>query len=161
MILPEDSEKPMQSKERNNMDIGQALSELILKSKSEGRLTCGVASSVKLLEMGPDFVLLCILPVDRNQSVMVSIQQTLVEAFCRDNDINLVKVDSTDKLSALVRYEDPNDNEDYRDYCCVLVQAPTSCAEKCEFRKMNQSIVDYYNSVFVDWESEPIIELPG
>lgn len=54
---------------------------------------------------------------------MVSIQQTLVEAFCRDNDIDLVKVDNTDKLAALVRYDDDsNDNEDYRDYCCVLVQ---------------------------------------
>ncbi|GAB1600157.1 Hypothetical predicted protein [Argonauta hians] len=161
MLLSEESEKTMQSSERNNMDIGKALRELIVKSNSDGRLTCGVASSVKLLEMGPDFVMLCILPVDENQSVMDSIHQTLIEAFCRDNYIDFVKVDNTEKLASLIRYDDPIDNEVYRDYCCVLVQAPSSSSDCFESRKLSKMIVDYWNTACMAWDTEPIIEVPG
>jgi len=39
-----------------------------------------------------DSVMLCILPVNDTNDVTLQIHSTLIEAFCWENDINLVKV---------------------------------------------------------------------
>lgn len=158
MVITEETEKKMQPEKMDNLAIGEALRDLIIIARNNDRLTCGVASSAKLLEMNSDVVMMCILPVDPNQPVTVAIQQTLIEAFCWEREICLMKVDSTEKLASLVRADDSNGNEqDYKDYCCVLVQCPS----ESNTSQPDKMIAKYYNLYMNGSSNRPIIELPG
>lgn len=158
MILPDDAEKQMQPESMDN--LGEVVRDLIIVARNDDRLTCGVASSVKLLEMNSDVVMMCILPVDPNQPVTVGIQQTLIEAFCWESDICLMKVDSTEKLANLIRADDSNGNEqDYKDYCCVLVQCPSS---ESTTSRPDRIFATYYNNLYMNGTSNrSILVLPG
>lgn len=57
--------------------------------------TCYVQDSITLLLCDcreTDRVMLCILPESKTQDVSIRIQHTLIEAFCRENDVRVLKV---------------------------------------------------------------------
>ena len=81
--------------------------------------------------------MLCVLPQDVHSDVTLHIQFTLLEAFCWENDIRVVKVDDVDKLGvALERNSDvtttavegsnasPEQQRQltHNDYSCVIVE---------------------------------------
>ena len=82
--------------------------------------------------------MLCVLPQDVHSDVTLHIQFTLLEAFCWENDIRVVKVDDVDKLGvALERNSDvtttttvegsnasPEQQRQltHSDYSCVIVE---------------------------------------
>ena len=45
-----------------------------------------------LLFRNPDSVMLCVLPVNNSDDIALDIHYTLIEAFCLENDISLLKV---------------------------------------------------------------------
>ncbi|XP_022102907.1 growth arrest and DNA damage-inducible protein GADD45 alpha-like isoform X2 [Acanthaster planci] len=75
-----------------SMDARMALRELLLSAKVEGRITYGVYPSVRKLGSEPNKVMLCI-HADNNadEDVALHIHFTLMEAFCREHHIRLLK----------------------------------------------------------------------
>ncbi|KAI0209523.1 Growth arrest and DNA damage-inducible protein GADD45 alpha [Lamellibrachia satsuma] len=130
----EDSDDTKTYKIDNKMDIGLMLRDCLEAAKKEDRVTCGLDNACELLETKADGVMLCILPVNDTNDVTLQIHSTLIEAFCWENDINLVKVDSTEKLVKLLGSA-PATNDNDRpavrpvaattaDFECVLVEYP-------------------------------------
>ena len=91
----------------------------------------------------PDDVMLCVLPSYSGAEATLHIHLTLIEAFCLEVGIQVVKVDDVESLRKLLsskfersisrRSEDEDDNEDddeddvgTTDYNCLLVEVSDS-----------------------------------
>lgn len=80
----------------------------------------------------PDSVVLCVLATDEDDEddIALQIHFTLLQAFCCDNDINILRVSGMRRLAQLLEEdtEDGNGNEP-RDLHCILVTvSPGSAA---------------------------------
>lgn len=72
----------------------------------------------------PDSVVLCLLATDEEDEddIALQIHFTLLQAFCCDNDINILRVSGMRRLAQVLEEdtEDGNGNEP-RDLHCILV----------------------------------------
>lgn len=131
---------------------------VLLQSQKEGRLTCGVFACVKLLNSKPDNVTLCVLPsVNPHLDVTVDIQHKLIEAYCWENGISVLKVDSKQKLETL--FESKSNNDSYgctcSDLTCLLVEtSPTALSEEEYITEFCDGVIN--NNVY----PRPVIDLP-
>lgn len=71
---------------------GKSLKKVLLRAKDEGRLVCGVFECASHLEKSPELAMLCILPELTSSHITMSIQHKLIEAYCLENSIQLIKV---------------------------------------------------------------------
>ncbi|KAJ0062995.1 hypothetical protein NL108_010272, partial [Boleophthalmus pectinirostris] len=70
----------------------------------------------------PDSVVLCVLAVDNEEDVALQIHFTLLQAFCCDNGITILRVSGVRRLQQLLRGEETNKNlEEHGDFHCMLV----------------------------------------
>lgn len=142
----------------SQMDIGEALKEVLLKALEAERITCGAFAGAKLLSSNPDNVSLCILPdVNPTVDVTVHIQHKLIEAYCWENDIPVLKVDSMEKLTSLCKTKTGNEmnSVDTSDLSCILIEYPQTGTDT------DETISKFYNNILInDVYPRPIIDLP-
>ncbi|KAM9358568.1 growth arrest and DNA damage-inducible protein GADD45 beta-like [Symphorus nematophorus] len=115
------------STEKKMETVSSALEELLVAAQRQDCLTVGVYESAKLMNVDPDSVVLCILATDEEDEddIALQIHFTLLQAFCCDNDINILRLSGVRRLSQLLEEqpEDSNGNEP-RDLHCILVTNP-------------------------------------
>ncbi|XP_060062367.1 growth arrest and DNA damage-inducible protein GADD45 alpha isoform X1 [Erinaceus europaeus] len=89
--------------------VGDALEEVLSKALSQRTITVGVYEAAKLLNVDPDNVVLCLLAADEDddRDVALQIHFTLIQAFCCENDINILRVTNPGRLAELLLLE-PN-----------------------------------------------------
>ena len=63
-----------------------------MRAREDNRITSGVFDCANKLEQEPESVMLCLLPGGTSDDISVSIQHKLIEAYCWENDINVIKV---------------------------------------------------------------------
>uniref|UniRef100_A0A665U7D0 Growth arrest and DNA damage inducible beta n=1 Tax=Echeneis naucrates TaxID=173247 RepID=A0A665U7D0_ECHNA len=110
--------------------VGRALEDLLGAAQSQDRLTVGVYESAKLMNVDPDSVVLCVLAADEEDEgdIALQIHFTLLQAFCCDNDINILRVSGLRRLAQLL--DDTGDGTEPRDLHCILVtvsSGPLKC----------------------------------
>uniref|UniRef100_A0A8V5G141 Growth arrest and DNA damage-inducible protein GADD45 alpha n=1 Tax=Melopsittacus undulatus TaxID=13146 RepID=A0A8V5G141_MELUD len=83
---------------------GDALEEVLSKALSQRSLTLGVYEAAKLLNVDPDNVVLCLLAADEEEEgdAALQIHFTLIQAFCCENDINILRVNNPARLAQLL-----------------------------------------------------------
>ncbi|KAL4593662.1 growth arrest and DNA damage-inducible protein GADD45 gamma-like [Arapaima gigas] len=98
---------------------GRTLGEALLAARSEARLTVGVYESAKIMNDDPDSVCFCVLAADDEYECDIALQIhfTLIQAFCFDNDISVVRVSDLRRLARIVGHE----SADAEDAHCVLI----------------------------------------
>lgn len=115
--------------------VSSALESLLVAAQRRDCLTVGVYESAKLMNVDPDSVVLCVLATDAEDSddIALQIHFTLLQAFCCDNDINILRVSGLRRLAQLLDEEtaDPNGNEP-RDLHCLLVTNPPVDPLQCQ-----------------------------
>ncbi|XP_070764788.1 growth arrest and DNA damage-inducible protein GADD45 beta-like [Enoplosus armatus] len=115
------------STEKKMETVSQALEELLVAAHRKDCLTVGVYESAKLMNVDPDSVVLCVLATDEEDEddIALQIHFTLLQAFCCDNDINILRVSGMRRLAQLLEEDtkDSNGNEP-RDLHCILVTNP-------------------------------------
>ncbi|KAK7131227.1 hypothetical protein R3I94_016379 [Phoxinus phoxinus] len=101
---------------------GQALEEVLLSAKANDYLTIGVYESAKIMNVDPDSVSFCVLAIDEDFECDIALQIhfTLIQAFCFDNDISIVRVNDIQRLSEIVG----DKPEQFEDAHCVLITNP-------------------------------------
>ncbi|XP_053312777.1 growth arrest and DNA damage-inducible protein GADD45 gamma [Spea bombifrons] len=109
---------------------GEALQELLLSAQRHECLTVGVYESAKVMNVDPDNVTFCILAADEfdEGDIALQIHFTLIQAFCCENDINIVRLNDTEKLAQILGYTD--DSGEPKDLHCVLITNPNEDAWK-------------------------------
>ncbi|XP_020515524.1 growth arrest and DNA damage-inducible protein GADD45 beta [Labrus bergylta] len=115
------------STEKKMETVSQALEELLVAAQKQDCLTVGVYESAKLMNVDPDSVVLCVLATDEEDEddIALQIHFTLLQAFCCDNDINILRVSGVRRLAHVLEEDtgDSNGNEP-RDLHCILVTNP-------------------------------------
>ncbi|XP_019393972.1 PREDICTED: growth arrest and DNA damage-inducible protein GADD45 beta [Crocodylus porosus] len=73
----------------------------------------------------PDSVVLCLLAMDEEDEddIALQIHFTLIQAFCCDNDIHILRVSGMQRLATLLG-EGAQDGGEPRDLHCILVTNP-------------------------------------
>ncbi|KAJ7335624.1 hypothetical protein JRQ81_013565 [Phrynocephalus forsythii] len=109
---------------------GKALQELLASSQRRGCLTAGVYESAKLMNVDPDIVAFCVLAADEDDEgdIALQIHFTLIQAFCCENDIDIVRVNDIPKLAAIVGANE--ESGEPRDLHCILITNPNEDAWK-------------------------------
>nr|XP_019569338.1 PREDICTED: growth arrest and DNA damage-inducible protein GADD45 gamma [Rhinolophus sinicus] len=109
---------------------GKALHELLLSAQRQGCLTAGVYESAKVLNVDPDNVTFCVLAADEEDEgdIALQIHFTLIQAFCCENDIDIVRVGDVQRLAAIVGAGDEAGPPG--DLHCILISNPNEDAWK-------------------------------
>ncbi|XP_076005651.1 growth arrest and DNA-damage-inducible, gamma a [Genypterus blacodes] len=104
---------------------GAALEELLVAAKKQEYLTVGVYESAKVMNVDPDSVAFCVLATDAEYECDIALQIhfTLIQAFCFDNDINVVRVNDIERLADLVGTDESGEPKDAH---CILVTSPSA-----------------------------------
>ncbi|XP_061696087.1 growth arrest and DNA-damage-inducible, alpha, a isoform X2 [Syngnathoides biaculeatus] len=84
--------------------VAKALEEVLIRALPQGCITVGVYEAAKSLNVDPDNVVLCILAADDDDEIDVALQIhfTLIQAFCCENDINILRVNNTRRLAQIL-----------------------------------------------------------
>lgn len=115
--------------------VAKALEEVLMSALPQGCITVGVYEAAKSLNVDPDNVVLCILATDGEdvKDVALQIHFTLIQAFCCENDIDILRVDNTRRLAQILCGGEGKGAERGRtgggeptDLHCVLVTSPRS-----------------------------------
>uniref|UniRef100_A0A8D2D510 Growth arrest and DNA damage-inducible protein GADD45 gamma n=2 Tax=Sciurus TaxID=10001 RepID=A0A8D2D510_SCIVU len=103
---------------------GKALHELLVSAQRQGCLTAGVYESAKVLNVDPDNVTFCVLAADEEDEgdIALQIHFTLIQAFCCENDIDIVRVGDVQRLAAIVGTGDEAGTPG--DLHCILISNP-------------------------------------
>ncbi|XP_054468676.1 growth arrest and DNA-damage-inducible, gamma b, tandem duplicate 1 [Anoplopoma fimbria] len=101
---------------------GKALEEVLVTAKDNDALTVGVYESAKVMNLDPDSVSFCVLAMDEDFQVDIALQIhfTLIQSFCFDNDISIVRVSDMQRLVEIVG----DKAEQLEDAHCVLITNP-------------------------------------
>ncbi|KAI7797695.1 growth arrest and DNA damage-inducible protein GADD45 gamma [Triplophysa rosa] len=99
---------------------GTALEELLVSAKKQDCLTVGVYESAQVMNVDPDSVAFCVLATDEEYECDIALQIhfTLIQAFCFDNDINIVRVHDIERLADIVCGDQADEPKDAH---CILV----------------------------------------
>ncbi|XP_074547024.1 growth arrest and DNA damage-inducible protein GADD45 gamma-like [Halichoeres trimaculatus] len=102
---------------------GQALEEVLVSAKDNDALTVGVYECAKVMNLDPDSVSFCVLAVDEEFECDIALQIhfTLIQSFCFDNDISIVRVSDMQRLAEIVG----DKSEQLEDAHCVLITNPS------------------------------------
>ncbi|KAM6986966.1 growth arrest and DNA damage-inducible protein GADD45 gamma-like [Aplochiton taeniatus] len=103
--------------------IGKSLKEALCSAQSEECLTVGVYESATIMNDDPDRVSFCILATDEEFECDIALQIhfTLIQSFCFDNDISIVRVSDMQRLAELVG----DKAGPLEDAHCVLITNPS------------------------------------
>ncbi|KAF5909996.1 growth arrest and DNA damage-inducible protein GADD45 beta-like [Clarias magur] len=120
--------------------VSQALEELLVAAQRQDCLTVGVYESAKLMNVDLDSVVLCVLATDEEDEddIALQIHFTLLQAFCCENDINILRVSGLRRLAQVIgepSSQESNNNGEARDFHCILVTNPQCQPLKCQALK--------------------------
>ncbi|MBN3289146.1 GA45B protein, partial [Polypterus senegalus] len=121
------------STEKKMESVKQALEELLVAAQRQSCLTAGVFESAKLMNVDSDSIVLCILATDEEDKddIALQIHFTLIQAFCCDNGINIVRVSGMQRLAEVLGEAGVENNaNEARDLHCLLVTNPHTNAWK-------------------------------
>uniref|UniRef100_A0A8D0BQZ3 Growth arrest and DNA damage inducible beta n=1 Tax=Salvator merianae TaxID=96440 RepID=A0A8D0BQZ3_SALMN len=134
--------------------VSEAVEQLLVAAQRQGSLTVGVYESAKLMNVDPDSVVLCLLAADEEHAgdIALQIHFTLIQAFCCDNDIHILRVSGLERLAALLG-DAGVEGAEPRDLHCLLVTNPhtdswksqglAEVARYCEQSRCNNQWVPY------------------
>lgn len=131
-MIPEES---FGSVENRMQAVGLALEELLVTAQKQDCLTVGIYESAKLLNADPDSVVLCVLVADDADDVALQIHFTLLQSFCCDSGLPILRVSGVRRLQQLLGAVDANRNqEELGDLHCMLVTNPQ--ADHCRLQEV-------------------------
>ncbi|XP_068190939.1 growth arrest and DNA damage-inducible protein GADD45 gamma-like [Antennarius striatus] len=101
---------------------GSALEEVLVSAKDNDSITVGVYECAKVMNLDPDSVSFCVLAMDEEFECDIALQIhfTLIQSFCFDNDISIVRVSDMQRLAEIVG----DKAEQLEDAHCVLITNP-------------------------------------
>ncbi|XP_034048718.1 growth arrest and DNA-damage-inducible, gamma b, tandem duplicate 1 [Thalassophryne amazonica] len=102
---------------------GTAMEEVLVSAKDNDCLTVGVYECAKVMNLDPDSVSFCVLAMDEEFECDIALQIhfTLIQSFCFDNDISIVRVSDMQRLVEIVG----DKAVQLEDAHCVLITNPS------------------------------------
>lgn len=136
----------------SELEAGLAAKHALLLAKIENRLIMGLSDAISNFAKTPEDFLFCFMAPPKPGDSATHMHEVLLQAFCFEHDIYIIKVDSAEKLSRLLGSSTVQS--------CALIQKSWSPDHQTEvLSKVEDKLVDYCE---VHWEApvKPIIKLP-
>ncbi|XP_059615151.1 growth arrest and DNA damage-inducible protein GADD45 alpha [Phlebotomus argentipes] len=149
MVLEEKSLEPVEMG-RKPQNLGRTVRNVLLRAQTDKRTIVGVAAAVKTLSSAPEDALFCFLAPPSAGDSATHMQEVLLQAFCFENDIYIIKLDSSDKLSRILGSHTLES--------CALVQKSWQQDEEV-LTTAEEDLVDHCEA-FWDAPSQPVVRLP-
>ncbi|KAJ8406330.1 hypothetical protein AAFF_G00305610 [Aldrovandia affinis] len=110
--------------------VSRAIEDVLSAALPRGCITVGVYEAAKSLNVDPDNVVLCLLATDEEdvKDVALQIHFTLIQAFCCENDINILRVNNMRRLAEIL--SGLKQGGEPMDLHCILVTNPHSSTWK-------------------------------
>lgn len=136
---------------KGSSSIGETVTSALQRAQVENRLVVGLSAVAKDLSVSnEDAVFLLLSPPEIGDSA-THLHSKLLEAFCYENDIYIIKVDSSKKLSRILKTSNLE--------CCALIQRSNSVDQTDQLTSVEESLVDHCEE-FWDCQHQPVIQLP-
>ncbi|XP_060605887.1 growth arrest and DNA damage-inducible protein GADD45 alpha-like [Ruditapes philippinarum] len=136
MTYTENILKMDESKTKPPSTIGKAVKHVLVQAMEQDRVNYGVFECVDILERDTERVLVVILPDTKVKDAALRIQHTLIEAFCRENEVKVLKVDCATKISTIftsTATKEQKERSFSTDFSCILVKNPEIFSKDDEF----------------------------
>ncbi|CAH4029670.1 uncharacterized protein LOC123710910 [Pieris brassicae] len=141
--------------------IGRCIETVLRRACLEKRLTIGLMPALKYLSTNRRGALFCIQAEASPGDSATHMQEVLLQAFCMENEIYTIKVDSEDKLKNLLGCSKTS-----LDFSCVLIHYPfmdpfSDCCEM-DLTILSGAEKDLINHCETNWgySQIPVIKLP-
>ncbi|XP_062549563.1 growth arrest and DNA damage-inducible protein GADD45 alpha-like [Armigeres subalbatus] len=133
--------------------IGQNVRSTLVKARSDKRVVVGIANAIRSLAENPNNFLFCFMAPPKHHDSAAHMQEVLLEAFCFENDIYIIKVDNAERLSRLL------DSSELAS--CALVSKPQALSKQTgeEFSRSENLLIDHCE-LYWDEPIKPVIKLP-
>lgn len=130
---------------KSMVSIGHKVRAALWCAQVEKRLIIGLNEAVKMLAKAPNNSLFCILAPAKGDT-STHIQEVLLEAYCYENDIYMVKVDGAEKLTRILGTR--------QSQTCVLIQK--SIQNAADITAIEGELIDYCEEIWNEPHSDPI-----
>lgn len=144
------------------MNIGDAVKHILVEANDENRLICGLNNASKFLRNteNPEHSLFFFIAPSVNGDSVTHMQEVVLQAFCFENDIYIVKLDSGKKLNSILGLKTCDDT-------CALVQRSAVMDIKNndvevdlnKFTELENILIDHCEDFWSE-PIQPIIRLP-
>lgn len=134
------------------MNIGDTIQALLIEAQKENRLICGLNNASKYLKEteNPEHSLFFFVASSSVGDSLAHIQEVVLQSFCFENDIYIIKIDDSEKLTRIVGSE--------QNVSCALIQKYFQQGRK-KYSEMETRLIDHCED-FWDELVQPIIKLP-
>ncbi|KAH8267094.1 hypothetical protein KR018_003731 [Drosophila ironensis] len=143
--------------------IGRTVRSALLRAQSESRVIVGLTAAINVLSKSPEGSLFCLMAVPKDGDSATHMHEVLLEAFCYENDIYVLKVDDATKLSRILGQETVES-------CCLVqktwvgnIQNDSDSEEEGQDERLTKAesqLVDYCEAHW-DAPQHPIVQLPA
>ncbi|XP_034479175.1 growth arrest and DNA damage-inducible protein GADD45 alpha [Drosophila innubila] len=134
------------------MPIGRTVKTALLRAQSESRVIVGLSAAINVLSKSPEGSLFCLMAVPKDGDSATHMHEVLLEAFCYENDIYVIKVDDATKLSRILGQESIES-------CCLVQKTWSGDQLEEHLNKAENQLVDYCEAHW-DAPQHPIVQLP-
>lgn len=134
------------------MPISEAVVKILTEARNENRLVCGLKDTSQYLKETENLqhsLFFFIAPASTGDS-LTHIQEIVLQSFCFENDIYIIKLDNAEKLTMITGSE--------ATITCALVQKLHSKHVK-SYSALETCLIDYCEE-FWDQPVQPSIKLP-
>lgn len=131
------------------VSVGHKIRAALWCAQVEKRLIIGLNEAVKMLSKAPNNSLFCVLAPAKAGDTSTHIQEVLLEAYCYENDIYIIKVDAAEKLTRILGTR--------RSESCVLIQK--SVVNAADITAIEGELIDYCEEIWNE-PTDTFIALP-
>lgn len=134
----------------SEVNLSKAVHQNLVAAKCENRIIIGLSQVVRSLSKIPDEGFFCIMAPPVEGDSATHMLEVLLQAYCYENDIYLIMVDSSEKLSRLLGSQ--------RLESCALITTQ-ELKDEDKFKDFELTLVDFCEQ---HWENpvKPVIKLP-
>lgn len=139
------------------MTIGETIKEILLEAQKENRLISGLSNASTYLKESEnaEHSLFFFIVQSSTSDSLAHIQEVILQSFCFENDIYIIKLDSVEKLNKILGSEQRCDT-------CALVQKLSQNkgqSRKEKYTERETILIDHCED-FWDELVQPVIKLP-
>ncbi|XP_053676375.1 growth arrest and DNA damage-inducible protein GADD45 gamma-like [Anopheles nili] len=139
----------------HTVGVGSSARKALLSALEDKRLVVGLSSAIRSLSADPDQYLFCFLaPAEDHGACGGHMHEVLLEAFCLEHDIHIIRVDSASKLSRLVQSPVVASCALVRKFPLKVIRRMNSATRRYE------SVLMEYSALYWDKPHKPVVKLP-
>lgn len=110
--------------ETSSDDCFETVEDILVRALKEDVVTRGIFKCAHVLETCPEIVCLCVLPNLSSMHIGTVIQHKLIEAYCWENEIEILKMDNA-RFMSFVKGHKSSDSADVGCFLVTTISAKT------------------------------------